>query len=874
MEQTFNDIKQRLDGVIETGDDQFKAKCPAHDDHEPSLSVTNKGDKILLYCHTGCESQTIAEKLGYKMADLFKQETSSKKSGNIEAVYKYFNESMDLIHEKVRFRDKKFANKHTENGATAWGLDNGLYYETYPGSKEYSKRKKPGADTKEFKGVKPILYNLPAVKKAMGDAETIYIVEGEKDVDTLKSLGLVGTCNFDGASKGRSSKWRKHYNQFLEGGSIVIIPDDDEPGHKHSSSIAENLLGTAESVKIVTLPNTISKPGFDFTDYIEAGNTKTDFLELVADTEALEKGIKKSATSDSDTEKTDTTSISDYTTENVNALGLAEGKDGYIYRTIYKGEVIEKVLSNFKVEILEVIETLEETLIRARIGNEIYSTERVFDVKVFDNKNKFLEAISDLNFFFKGKEEQLQDIKFLVSKKDYRKLRGVNCTGFHAIDGKQIYVTQSGAVDSELSEVKDVIVTDDKVVIKSDLLEAGEITKAELKEIAPYLFKFNSLEITSSIWGTISTFFLKPKLFSEGIKTKHLAIYGEAGAGKSDTRAYVMAPFLGLDDSFVNCNNLTQFALNKFFGSSNTSPVVLEEYKPWKMKQQNIDAISDALRNSYDMASGFRGNANQGLNRYPLTAPAIIIGEEGQEETAVKERSMIINFSKLESRIPERTNAFKELRNKQDLLRKFGRSILNLAIKKPGHELAKIRQGLEDRGLATIEDDRTKDTVLNAILGIGLIIELFNESGLDFEANTGVKLKDICTALNQNCFNEVLDGTTTSKTVLDRTLEMIDRMAGQGMLLQEVNYTYVNNKSELALYVSSFYDEVTRYKQSHNVQTELITIQNQFTKQLRKTDYFTDYKPVKFGDKQKRCFVLNIEKLKNRGLELDNLIGH
>jgi len=50
----------------------WKALCPAHDDTEPSLSVSEGDDRrALLNCFAGCSTQTVVEELGLKMSDLF-----------------------------------------------------------------------------------------------------------------------------------------------------------------------------------------------------------------------------------------------------------------------------------------------------------------------------------------------------------------------------------------------------------------------------------------------------------------------------------------------------------------------------------------------------------------------------------------------------------------------------------------------------------------------------------------------------------------------------------------------------------------------------------------------------------------------------------
>lgn len=41
---------------------------------------------------------------------------------------------------------------------------------------------------------------------------------------------------------------------MLRGHTVVILPDNDEPGRKHVAAVAADLLGLVASVRIVELP--------------------------------------------------------------------------------------------------------------------------------------------------------------------------------------------------------------------------------------------------------------------------------------------------------------------------------------------------------------------------------------------------------------------------------------------------------------------------------------------------------------------------------------------------------------------------------------------------------------------------------------------
>lgn len=61
-----------LDGVRWTGREKLIAKCPAHEDRSPSLSVKETDDGTLLVkCWAGCTADEIVRAVGLRLADLF-----------------------------------------------------------------------------------------------------------------------------------------------------------------------------------------------------------------------------------------------------------------------------------------------------------------------------------------------------------------------------------------------------------------------------------------------------------------------------------------------------------------------------------------------------------------------------------------------------------------------------------------------------------------------------------------------------------------------------------------------------------------------------------------------------------------------------------
>ena len=284
----FKTILNKFNGIKKCGN-QYKAICPAHNDKEASLSIKYNSvkNKTEIYCHAGCGIESIMTSVGLGLSNLYYDSNrliSRSSTRKIVDEYLYKSKNGENLFIKVRYEPKSFAQKRIIGEDTVWGLEDDDYYETFPGSKNYSKKKRDGAKYKHFSGVEPVLYNVSMLIKSIEKGEQVFIVEGEKDVENLKKIGLTATCNFDGASSDKGkSKWRAEYNEDLKGANVIIIPDNDSGGKAHAASIAKALSGITETIKLVNLPNLLEKQ--DVSDWLQLeGNDKVKLLELVENT--------------------------------------------------------------------------------------------------------------------------------------------------------------------------------------------------------------------------------------------------------------------------------------------------------------------------------------------------------------------------------------------------------------------------------------------------------------------------------------------------------------------------------------------------------------------------------------------------------------
>lgn len=238
----INSILSCFGGVRRIKYNAWQVKCPCHADSTASLTVTDAGDKILMYCHAGCNTADIVSAVNLTMADL--NNSAPKNSWkdrftDLEAVYDYGE------YVKLRLAGKKILYGHIEGDSFVGGMP---------------------------QGISKTLYRLNDVKQAIEKGMPVYITEGEKDADTMSGMG------FPCCTPGGCGDWDKTFAVHFTGAKVVILPDNDEPGIRLAEQIKRDLRHTAAAVKVV---RTSISPKGDVTDYINEGHTKSDLLELI-----------------------------------------------------------------------------------------------------------------------------------------------------------------------------------------------------------------------------------------------------------------------------------------------------------------------------------------------------------------------------------------------------------------------------------------------------------------------------------------------------------------------------------------------------------------------------------------------------------------
>ena len=286
LKKTFSDIVERTRAKPIGSSDSFSGLCPSHDDNSASMSITMENDRILLYCHTGCNIDDICLSLGIEQTDLFVP-IDEKQINRVPVPQKVENKHKRKKAQKntnglVVFFSSKHQKNVTESVRYSYFNADGktAYYVIRSDPKDFRPMTPDGF--LDLEGVERLPYRLPELMQGVKDSKQILLLEGEKDVDRAMAMGFVATTFVGGAGK-----WRDEYSEYFRDADVVLIPDNDDPGLYGMTEIATKLHDTASRIRMLELPGLgprQEKHGKDFSDWIELeGNTKNTLEKIISD---------------------------------------------------------------------------------------------------------------------------------------------------------------------------------------------------------------------------------------------------------------------------------------------------------------------------------------------------------------------------------------------------------------------------------------------------------------------------------------------------------------------------------------------------------------------------------------------------------------
>ncbi len=191
------------------GRDRWSGQCPAHSGEDLNLSIA-KGDQGVLirdWSHS-CAEVDIARAVGLELRDLF--------DADGRAVYDYGD-------------GYKIERRRTDTGKIVRPVRAGITPD-----------------------VRPLW--TPTGSHPLADSPVVMLCEGEKTADALVRLGAPCVATWAGGTNGVD----KADYEPLRGRTVVIVPDNDEPGQKALAVLSDLLAPIAAEVKVWRVPSRLN----------------------------------------------------------------------------------------------------------------------------------------------------------------------------------------------------------------------------------------------------------------------------------------------------------------------------------------------------------------------------------------------------------------------------------------------------------------------------------------------------------------------------------------------------------------------------------------------------------------------------------------
>jgi hypothetical protein len=220
----------------ETGPGSWESRCLSHNGSRSNLSVKRGDDgRVLLFCHhvPECDHKAIARALKMDVSDLFPPPPTPE-DALAHLIRQYGRPTVHWIY------------------PLASGRESFRVYRF-----DFKKRGKPD---KTFRPVHPVpggwklsdppgqlpLYHRPE----LAAADRVFVTEGEKAADLVRSLGLTATTSAHGAKSAGKTDWTP-----LAGRDVVLLLDNDLGGEHYGKTVLDVLarLQPAPRVRLVRL---------------------------------------------------------------------------------------------------------------------------------------------------------------------------------------------------------------------------------------------------------------------------------------------------------------------------------------------------------------------------------------------------------------------------------------------------------------------------------------------------------------------------------------------------------------------------------------------------------------------------------------------
>ena len=479
------------------------------------------------------------------------------------------------------------------------------------------------------------LYRLPEALAAIRAGRPVYVVEGEKDVETLARLGHAATCNAGGAGK-----WRDSQSALLAGADLIILPDNDPrnekggyPGQDHALDVALKSSKTARRIRIANLKEACP-------ELPEKGDI-SDLVKIMGDAagmDALQRQIQ--ATRDWDPE-----TVPFWLTPAEQATRLYAAVAGY---GVEKGCIVEKKGDNTK--------PLSDFIVIPRaevIQDDGVQEKRIFVLDGWNARGQRLPRVhvtgaelDSLNWMSEkwGMQAALvpgsttkQKVVWCIKKVGQlvsKETREYTHTGWRKFAGKWCFLYQGGAIGAQGVTVHMEQGLDTYRLDGNGNPEFRSMDPTEAARKSLGLLDVTKREIAVALLGTAFLAPLREWMVQTDVTPAFsLFLHGQTQTRKSTIVALAMSHFGNFNskNAPANFRSTGNYITTKAFLAKDL-PLWVDDFHPTDSQQEKrqMNATAQTLARAFgDGADRGRLNSDRSLqSSRPPRSIAIITGED------------------------------------------------------------------------------------------------------------------------------------------------------------------------------------------------------------------------------------------------------
>ncbi|MBV6418858.1 MAG: hypothetical protein DAHOPDDO_00068 [Ignavibacteriaceae bacterium] len=545
--------------------------------------------------------------------------------------------------------------------------------------------------------------------------------------------------------------------------------------------------------------------------------------------------------------------------------------NAYFKRVYWNKEWLEIPVTSFRIIPSELL-VLEDSdcLVCDLVTNAGYHYK---DIKIentdWHTKQKFLKAVAHQDCGFHGTEQELQALcQFIQLSIPVRK----EATKVIGLYKNEIWVTENYNITKETISKDQLIVPYDK---GKDAFYHGidykDLTDDEYRDMITVFYKnvlqLNESDKIASYLGWLFATPIKPHLIEIADGFPLLFNHGSQGAGKTSL-AQLFMRLVGYKNSDPKSCTMKLFPMLKMLSSTNAIPQWYDEFKKADMKETDVDNLLRYMRRAYKGEVEDKGRADQTVETYNITAPMAVMGEWNINQPAIMERVILIRFNDYVKKKQESQDAFRAL--KQIDLEAFMPRYIKYCLDQNVNEL------YDNAREIVINEFENISVALRIVTNLSILIvglELFKGFAevnqievpeLDYKQILNYQLKEITGSNNGSV-----------RSAVDQLIEELAIMAEKEEIKSPDDYKKVNTNNSvnaLAIRFNKIFPDFVVYAKKTSYEGDLLD-KSSYIKLFDDCDYVIQKNmTVKMGDKAQRCLVLDIDKIKTKGLSIDGLL--